>query len=134
MSANIVEALSRHAAHTVTRRGSFLSLGGMLAAAVAVPSLALAGKKNGKNKGEKRKKAKKKADQQAAELARLAEQAEAEANQICANQIAGCRQAVLSNCSAPGGQCIAAADCCSSLAACNTTEFFSCIVASTGSN
>ena len=134
MSAIIVDALSRHAAQTVTRRGSLLTLGGTLAAAIAAPSLAQAGQNTGKNKGQKRKNAKRKAEQKAAEQAEQAEQAENQANQVCASQVAGCRTEILSVCSLPGGQCIAVADCCSSLGACNTTEFFTCVVAISSSN
>ena len=115
MSANIVEALSRRAAQSVTRRGSLLTLGGALTATVTGTAPVQAEK----NKKKSKKKAKQKA----------AEQAENEANQVCANQVASCRAEVLRVCSLSGGKCLVAADCCSSLSVCNTTGFFSCIVA-----
>ena len=77
MNANIVETLSRHAAQSVSRRGSLLTLGGALAASVAAPSLALAGKSRKKGKRKSRKNA--------------SQDAEEQANQVCASQVAGCR-------------------------------------------
>jgi glucose/arabinose dehydrogenase len=118
MNANVVHALSRRAAHSISRRGTLLTLGGALAAAAA-PSLAQA-KKN-------TKKAKKKARRKAQE--RAAEQAENQANQACQNQVAGCRAHILAVCQLPDGKCVAAADSCSSLGTCNVTEFFARLVA-----
>ena len=115
MSVTIVEALSRHAAQSATRRGSLLSLGGVVAAAVA-PATTQAKKKTKKGK----KKAKRKA----------AEQAESRANEVCASQVAGCRAEILGGlCSLPDGKCLAVADCCSSFSVCDTTGFFNCIAA-----
>jgi hypothetical protein len=118
MNEQAVEALSRRAAASMSRRGSLLSLGGALAAAVAAPSLAQA--KSSKNA----KKAKKRKARQ-----RAAERAENQANQACQSQVAGCKTHLLSVCRLSGGRCIAAAECCSSLGACNTAEFFACLVA-----
>ena len=114
MNANIVQTLSRHAARSVTRRGSLLTLGSALVTTVAAPSLALAGKSKKKTKRKSRKNATQKAEDQA--------------NQVCASQVAGCRSAILAGCSASTSTCLAAAECCSSLSVCNTTEFFSCLV------
>jgi uncharacterized protein YlxW (UPF0749 family) len=117
-----VEVLSRRAAASMSRRGSLLSLGGALAAAVAAPSLAQA-KKNTK----KSKKAKKRKAQQ-----RAAEQAENQANQVCQSQVEGCRTLVVDLCEGQGNECLAAANCCSSLGACDVTGFFACVDALPG--
>jgi hypothetical protein len=133
MSAIFVEALCRYAAQSMTRRGSLLTLAGTLATAVATPSIIQAEKNNGQKKKKDKKNAERKAAEQAeqarqqAEQAELArQQAENQANQVCANQVAGCRAEILSNCVGP--QCFAAAECCTSLGTCNTTQFFSCLV------
>jgi hypothetical protein len=117
MSTNIVDALSRHAAQSTTRRGSILTLGGALTAAVA-PSLAQA-----KKADKKAKKAKKRRAQQ-----RATERAENEANQVCANQVPACKAEILAVCGLSGGRCLLAAECCSSLGVCNATELISCVV------
>ena len=112
-----VEVLSRRAAASMSRRGSLVSLGGALAAVIAAPSLAQA-KKNTK----KSKKAKKRKAQQ-----RAAEQAENQANQVCQSQVEGCRTLVVDLCEGQGNECLAAANCCSSLGACDVTGFFACV-------
>jgi hypothetical protein len=117
MNEQTVEALSRRAAVSMSRRTSLLSLSGALAAAIAAPSLVQAKKDSKKG----RKKSKRKA----------AERAENEADQICQSQVAGCRAHVLDVCQLPGFKCIQAADCCSSLGACDVNGFFSCVAAVT---
>jgi hypothetical protein len=117
-----VEVLSRRAAASMSRRGSLLSLGGALAAAITAPSLAQA-KKNTK----KGKKAKKRKAQQ-----RAAERAENQANQVCQSQVEGCRTLVADLCEGQGNECLAAANCCSSLGACDITGFFACVAALSG--
>ena len=118
MNEQTVDALSRRTARSMSRRGSLLTLGGALAATIAVPSLAEA-KKNSK----KAKKAKKRKAQQ-----RAAEQAENQANQACQSQVAGCKAHILDVCQLSGGRCVPAAECCSSLGACNVTGFITCLV------
>ena len=118
-----VDVLSRRAAASMSRRGSLLSLGGALAAAIAAPSLAQAKKKNAKKD---KKKAKRKAQQ------RAAEQAENQANQVCQSQVEGCRTLVVDLCEGQGNECLAAANCCSSLGACDVTGFFACVDALPG--
>ena len=117
-----VEVLSRRAAASISRRGSLVSLGGGLAAVIAAPSLAQA-KKNSK----KARKAKKRKAQQ-----RAAEQAENQANQVCQSQVEGCRTLVVDLCEGQGNECLAAANCCSSLGACDVTGFFACVDALPG--
>ena len=117
-----VEVLSRRAAASMSRRGSLLSLGGALAAVIAAPSLAQA-KKN----TNKARKAKKRKAQQ-----RAAEQAENQANQVCQSQVEGCRTLVVGLCEGQGNECLAAANCCSSLGACDVTGFFACVDALPG--
>jgi uncharacterized protein YlxW (UPF0749 family) len=117
-----VEVLSRRAAASMSRRGSLVSLGGALAAVIAAPSLAQA-KKNTK----KARKAKKRKAQQ-----RAAEQAENQANQVCQSQVEGCRTLVVDLCEGQGNECLAAANCCSSLGACDVTGFFACVDALPG--
>src|SRR5688500_2553556 len=121
MNEQTVAVLSRRAAASMSRRGSVLSLGGALAAAMAAPSLAQA-----KTSSKKGKKAKKRKAQQ-----RAAEQAESQANQVCQSQVEGCRAQFLAICNAPSSVCAAVANCCSSLGTCNTTEFFACLVSET---
>jgi hypothetical protein len=118
MNEQTVEVLSRAAA-SVSRRGSLLTLGGALAAAITAPSLVEA-KKNSK----KANKAKKRKAQQ-----RAAEQAENEANLICQSQVAGCRARILAECDGP--TCPAAADCCSFFGACDFSGFFTCLISVT---
>jgi hypothetical protein len=113
-----VEVLSRRAAASMSRRGSLLSLGGALAAAIAAPSLAQAKKNTKKDK----KKAKRKA----------AERAENQANLVCQSQVEGCRTLVVDLCEGQGNECLAAANCCSSLGACDVTGFFACVAALPG--
>jgi uncharacterized protein YlxW (UPF0749 family) len=117
-----VEVLSRRAAASISRRGSLVSLGGGLAAIIAAPSLAQAKKNTKKDK----KKAKRKAQQ------RAAEQAENQANQVCQSQVEGCRTLVVDLCEGQGNECLAAANCCSSLGACDVTGFFACVDALPG--
>src|SRR5918993_2172710 len=117
-----VEVLSRRAAASMSRRGSLVSLGGALAAVIAAPSLAQA-KKNSK----KARKAKKRKAQQ-----RAAEQAENQANQVCQSQVEGCRTLVVDLCEGQGNECLAAANCSSSLGACDVAGFFACVDALPG--
>jgi hypothetical protein len=118
MHEQTVEVLSRRAAASMSRRGSLLSLGGALVAAISAPSLAQAKKNTKKGK----KKAKRKA----------AERIENQANLVCQSQVAGCRAQILAVCNAPGSVCAAVANCCSSLGTCNATEFFTCLVTVAG--
>jgi hypothetical protein len=117
-----VAALSRRAA-SMSRRGSLLTLGGALAAAIAAPSPV----QGEKDKKKSRKKAKRKADQKAAE------QAENEANAVCQSQVAGCRAHLLDVCQLPGGRCVAVAGCCSALGTCDFDGFLTCLVAAANS-
>jgi hypothetical protein len=115
MNEQIVEVLSRRAASSMSRRGSLVTLGGALAAAITAPSLVQA--KKGSKKGKKTAKRK------------AAQRAENEANLICQSQDAGCRAHVLNVCQGEGGFCIAAVECCSSLGECDVTGFFACLAA-----
>ena len=110
MNEQTVEALSRRAAASISRRGSLLTLGGALAASATSSLVEAKSSKKGK------KKAKKKA----------AQRAENEANLICQSQVAGCRARVLAECDGP--TCPVVADCCSSLGACDFNGFFACLI------
>ena len=91
----------------LTRRASLLSLGAaVLAAALASPFTADAKKKGGKNKNKKKK-----------------------CPDLCTPQVAQCTTAITTLC-AGEPTCLDSALCCPSLASCDFSGFFACLVAS----
>lgn len=94
----------------LTRRASLLSLGAVgLAAALASPFTADAKKKGGKNKNKKKKCP--------------------DCPDLCTPQVAQCTTAITTLC-AGEPTCLDSALCCPTLASCDFSGFFACLVAS----
>jgi hypothetical protein len=111
VSEQIIDTLTRRAAGAVSRRASFLALGGMaLAAVTAAPSAAKGGKRG--KKGKKRKGI-------AGNAGQLLSQAR------CASQVDPCRTAVSGFCDSE--DCPQQLSCCDLFATCNAAGALDCM-------
>ena len=117
MSEQIINTVSRRAADAVSRRTSFLALGGMaLAAMTAAPSVAKGG--NGRKSGKRRKKRKTGGGDTAEQLIQAK----------CASQGDQCRASVTELCRGDSN-CLEALACCDFFATCDAPAGLRCITA-----
>ena len=124
MSEQIIDTVTRRAADAVSRRASFLALGGMaLAALTAVPSAAKGGKGgNGRKKGKNRKKG----DEGTGGTVVTGPTGEELAQARCASQGDQCRASLTALC-AGEPVCLEGLPCCDLFATCNAAGGLSCI-------